>query len=273
MMEQFQASMVQFRARFAAAAAQYDASFRHARELQTAIDDYSSFVTNPELQRGWERLAPDNLATLQPLVLQLRDVSARCVAIMEKYRALKLIRGGDDKHEYFQHIEASIEKEFGRFAVTAGSKLLLVGSGAFPMTPLLIAKRTGAAVTGIDIDGEAVELGRGIVGRLGPDLPIRLEHLPLESLEGLDEMTHIIISSTVPVKYGMLHWLHGRTRPDVVVAIRYGNGLKSLFNYPMEVTDRTKWRLAETDERPRHVFDVALYRKAATHAYAEGGSI
>jgi D-arabinose 1-dehydrogenase-like Zn-dependent alcohol dehydrogenase len=191
---------------------------------------------------------------------------------MEKVRAHKLLYNGDDRNEYFQHIEASIEKEFGSFTVTADSRVLLIGSGAFPMTPLLIAKRTGAEVVGIDIDNEAVELGKQVVGRLGPDLPIRLKNIPLERLQDVGEMTHIIISSTVSVKYTLLDWLHTAARPDVVVAMRYGNGLKALFNYPMEEVDERKWRLAETTVRPDHVFDIALYRKALTPILAGGDS-
>jgi hypothetical protein len=248
----------------------YDGTTRHAERLQAAIDDYSAFITNTNNQLYWSELSFMDHETLQPLAAQLRDTSARCVSIMEKYRALKLLNGEDDDREYFKNIETSIEKEFGSFTVSARSKVLLIGSGAFPMTPLLIAGRTGAEVTGIDIDGEALALGRRVTERLGPHLPIRQEHLSLEQLHNISEMTHIIISSTVSVKYELLDRLHAVAGPDVVVAIRYGNGLKSLFNYPMEATDERKWQLAETAIRPEHVFDVALYRKALTPVPARG---
>ncbi len=267
-MELLYRSLLQFRDKFVQAAAQYDGISRNNHELQQTIDDYSAFITDANNQRLWAELNPGDVQELHPLVMQLRDISARCVAIMEKYRALKLLHGGDDRHEYFHHIEASIEKEFGSFTVTADSKMLLIGSGAFPMTPLLIAKRTGAEVIGIDIDREAVDLGRKVVERLGPYLPIRLENVPLERLHDIGTVTHIIISSTVSVKYELLDLLHEATQPEVVVAMRYGNGLKALFNYPMEEVDDGKWQLNETTVRPGHVFDVALYRKAPAPAPA-----
>lgn len=269
-MKRLYPSLIQFRDRFVQAAAQYDGTTLYNPELQQTIDDYSAFITDENNQQLWAELKAGDIEELHPLVMQLRDTSAHCVAIMEKYRALKLLLGGDDRHEYFHHIEASIEKEFGSFTVTAESKVLLIGSGSFPMTPLLIAKRTGAEVTGIDIDSEAVELGKKVVERLGPDLPIRLENLPLERLHDIGTVSHIIISSTVSVKYALLDWLHDAARPDVIVAMRYGDGLKALFNYPMESVDERKWQLAETAVRPGHVFDVALYRKTLSPAHIGG---
>ncbi len=271
-MEQLYQPLNHFLDRFIQAIEAYDGTMRHAETLQAAIDDYSTFITNSTNQLYWSELSSIDLETLAPLAERLRDTSARCVSIMEKYRALKLLGGEDEGQEYFSNIESSIEKEFGSFTVTAASKVLLIGSGAFPMTPLLIARRTGAEVTGIDIDGEALALGRRVAERLGPHLPIRQENLSLEQLRDIFDMTHIIISSTVSVKYRLLDWLHAVARPDVVVAVRYGNGLKSLFNYPMEVTDKQKWRLAETAVRPNHVFDVALYRKALTPVSARGSN-
>ena len=38
-------------------------------------------------------------------------------------------------------------------------KLLLIGSGAYPMILIQVAKETGASVIGIDIDPQAVDLG------------------------------------------------------------------------------------------------------------------
>lgn len=265
-MEQLYRPLFQFLDRFSQAVELYASPSYHHSKLQETIDEYSNFITDMDNQRLWSDLKSEDAQKLHPLASRLRETSARCVAMMEKVRALKLLQGGDDRQEYFQHIESAIEKEFGSFTVTSDAKVLLIGSGAFPMTPLLIAKRTGAEVIGIDIDREAVELGKRVVERLGPDLPIQLENLPLEQLQNIGSMTHIIISSTVSVKYALLDWLHDAARSDVVVAMRYGNGLKSLFNYPMESVDESKWQLADTIVRPAHVFDVALYRKALTPA-------
>ncbi|WP_307719837.1 SAM-dependent methyltransferase [Paenibacillus kobensis] len=212
----------------------------------------------------WELLEQQFNAEFTTLANELRETSARCVAMLEKYRALRLLKGEADGTDYFRNIESGIIEEFGGFNIHSNSKILLVGSGSFPMTPLYIAQQTGAEVIGIDIDAEAIELGRKVIDRLGDGLKIRLENKLLEQLGEIKELTHIIFSSTVALKYDLLDQLYALTDEQVVVAMRYGNQLKSLFNYPKQETDPRKWELTDTIIHPKHVFDVALYKKAAS---------
>lgn len=243
-------------------AERYDGTARHCLEMERVVGDYSAFVTDARHHESWARMEREGAADFTRLVAELRSQSARCAAIMEKYRALNLLDGHTGSAGYFDNIESGIEAEFGTFELTSSSTVLLVGSGSFPMTPLYIAERTGAGVIGVDIDAEAVELGRRVVKTLGNGLDIRLEPVSVEDLADTGEASHIIFSSTVAVKYALLDAIHASTRDDVVVAIRYGDHLKSLFNYPMEEVDRRKWKLVDQVLRPEHIFDVALYVKA-----------
>lgn len=249
-------------ARLRAAAERYDGTARHSSEMEHVVGDYSRFVTDRRHHEAWDALEQESAGEFTRLVVDLRTQSARCAAIMEKYRALNLLHGRAESAGYFENVEACIEEEFGTFQLTSSAKVLLVGSGSFPMTPLLIARRTGASVVGVDVDPEAVELGRQVVATLGGDLGIRLEKTPVEDLAFTGEASHVIFSSTVSVKYELLHAMHASTRADVVVAMRYGDHLKSLFNYPLREVDQRKWTLAENVLRPEHVFDIALYRKS-----------
>ncbi|MOA37045.1 hypothetical protein D3C78_1586110 [compost metagenome] len=61
----------------------------------------------------------------------------------------------------------------------------------------------------------------------------------------------------------MLDQLHGLTNDSVVVAMRFGDQLKSLFNYPKQDVDQQKWNLVEVITRPEQVFDIALYTKGS----------
>lgn len=259
---ELQLSLAEYLERFTTLVERYDGTTRHGAELEEIIDDYSRFVTDERNQEVLTRLEQEGAAELHRLVVDLRRQSARCAALMEKYRALKFLDGRVELAEYFHNIEAGIEEEFGSFQLTSASGVLLVGSGSFPMTPLYVARRTGATVVGVDIDAEAVELGRRIVKILGDGLPITLERVPVEDLPFTAEATHIIFSSTVEVKYDLLDRLYPLTREDVVVSMRYGDRLKSLFNYPMREVDQRKWRLVEKVLRPDRVFDIALYVKA-----------
>lgn len=240
----------------------YDHTMNNCSELERLLDKYSHFITDKKNKEIWIKLERQVRGGLDPLVVALREKSALCVAIMEKYRALKLLNGVVEITDYFKNIESCIEKEFGSFQITADSKVLLVGSGSFPMTPILIAKRTGAEVVGIDIDDESIKLGLNVVERLGAGLNIRLEKVPVNSLDFTKDATHIIFSSTVEDKYNILDQLHTLTNENVVVAMRYGDQLKSLFNYPSRKVDKQKWNKVEDILRPDDVFDIELYKKA-----------
>jgi hypothetical protein len=257
-------ALTDYRQRFSALAQGYDGSTCRAAELEQLMGEFSAFVTDEHNQAPLTALERERPAEFADLVAGLRTQSARCAAIMEKYRALDLLDGRARSAGYFDNVESCIEQEFGAFELTPVSKVLLVGSGSFPMTPLYVAERIGAGVVGVDIDVEAVELGRRVVQRLGAGLEqnIRLEHVPVEKLPFTGEATHVIFSSTVETKYDLLDRLHSLTRDEVVVAMRFGDGLKSLFNFPMRQVDQRKWRLADTIRRPEQVFDIALYVKA-----------
>jgi histidine 2-aminobutanoyltransferase len=232
--------------------------------LEELINEYSRFILNEEYIKRWDQLADSHLAD------QLRNLSSLSVAKMEKHRTRKLLRGEEELADYFRNIESSIEEEFGQFQVTRQSTVLLVGSGAFPMTPLLIAGRTGSKVIGIDIDEEAVTLGRQVVDRLGKDLNITLELSSVEQLRDLKEVSHIIFSSTVEAKYDILDQLYELTNEEVIVSMRYGDGLKSLFNFPSREVDKKKWRIAENSLRPQQIFDILLYEKIRPAKSQEG---
>lgn len=247
---------------FTAAVASYDGSTRHAAELEELLASYSQLVTDPANEADYEQLAATGTGT--ELIAQLRSESARCVAIIEKYRALRLLEGGGGAEGYFANIESCIAEEFGAVAPDASSTVLLVGSGSFPMTLLNLAARTGASARGIDIDPEALELGRKVVAQLGESLDIELLGERIEQLDFLAEITHIVFSSTVSVKYELLHQLHALTRDDVVVAMRFGDGLKSLFNYPLQPVDPDSWHCSAVIRQPEQVFDIALYTKTRT---------
>ncbi|PJO43114.1 SAM-dependent methyltransferase [Lysinibacillus xylanilyticus] len=228
-------------------------------ELCGIIDEYSSFIINHDNETKWGNL--EQSIEILPLVENLRSNSSVCVQIMEKYRALVLSHENEEITDYFRNIEDCIEKEFGGFQITSQSKVLLVGSGSFPITLLMIAERTGAEVFGIDIDNEAVQLGKHVVNKLGSQLSIQIDNKTVRELPVIKRITHIIFSSTVNCKYDILDQLYDLTNKDVLIAMRYGNGLKSLFNYPMKEVDENKWYIKEKTVHPQSVFDVILYQK------------
>ncbi|MGE7793348.1 nicotianamine synthase family protein [Lysinibacillus fusiformis] len=228
-------------------------------ELCELMDDYSSFIINRDNEERWANMKE----SIEILLLtdKLRMNASVCVQILEKYRALLLSHEQEPVTDYFRNIENCIGKELGDFEINSQSKVLLIGSGSFPITLLMVAERTGADVFGIDIDDEAIQLGKQVVNKLGDHLSIQIDQKTVAELAVIKQVSHIIFSSTVSNKYDILDQLYDITNKDVLVAMRYGNGLKSLFNYPMQKVDDTKWHIVDEIMHPQDVFDVILYQK------------
>ena len=134
------------------------------------------------------------------------------------------------------------------------------------MILIQVAKETGASVIGIDIDPQAVDLGQRIVDMFALNEDIEIMQQTVNQLESIKSVTHIIFSSTIPVKYDILSQLHQLTNDEVVVAMRYGDDMKVLFNYPSQSTHEHQWHCVDRQTRPQQIFDIALYRKVTSKA-------
>lgn len=229
--------------------------------LETLVDEYSQFILNPVFKRLYEDWEDE--VVKEHLTTRLQFISAQCVKQVEVIRAQRLLGGKTSTSGYFDNIEHCINEEFGQCHITENDKLLLVGSGAYPMTLIQVAKETGAAVIGIDIDPTAVDLGQRIVKVLAPNEDIEITEQTVDQLADIKKVTHIIFSSTVPIKYDILEQLYDLTNENVVVAMRFGDGIKSLFNYPSKETSVDKWQCVDKRIQPNQIFDIALYRKTA----------
>lgn len=240
---------------------QHDSGVNAAADLEVALEEYTTFILDDNHRQTWDTFIDPQKTEIKERVHAIRRESAHCVWKMEKYRAETLIHANDAPADYFKNVEGCIEEEFGKFVVDEHARILLIGVGAFPMTPLTIAKNTGAKVVGIDIDDEAVAYAKKVLNLLGKDLDIEVNTRSYKDLAYVKEATHIIIASTIPEKLEILRELYPLTNDDVVVSIRYGNGFKSLFNYPLIEAQKGQWREADSIYFNDNVFDVVMFKK------------
>lgn len=230
-------------------------------DAERVLEDYTRFILNDSYRKNWEEYVDDGQAAISTRIDVVRKESAHCVWTMEKYRANTLLEKGDAPADYFKNVESCIDIEFGNFTIDKDACVLLIGVGAFPMTPMTIARNTGAKVVGIDIDEEAVEYAKKVLNLLGPDLDIQVNTESYRDLAFVKEASHIIIASTIPEKLEILRDLYDLTNDDVVVSMRYGNGFKSLFNYPLLESKQGQWRKADSIDFDDNVFDVVMFKK------------
>ncbi|HEC2146144.1 TPA: staphylopine biosynthesis enzyme CntL [Staphylococcus delphini] len=235
---------------------------RALNDLESLIDEYSDYILDEQPTKQYEHWRA-HTSEHRPLIKSLADITARCVKLMEATRAQRLIHGQGSTTGYFDNIEHCISEEFGQFKITPNDTVLLVGSGAYPMTLVQIAQETGARVIGIDIDEEAVRYGQQVINILAPDAPIEIHQKTVSELEVIRDVTHVIFSSTVEMKYDILEELYESTDHNIVVSMRYGDGLKSIFNYPKQATHPKQWTCVADITRPDQIFDIALYQKGS----------
>lgn len=237
---------------------EFDQGIFCVEKAEALIDDYASFILDPshlESDMDFEKVLS------KALIEDIQESSAHCVWRMEKYRAMACIQEKDVPVAYFQNIEACIDMEFQKLGVDKESKVLLIGIGAFPMTPLLLYKKTGAQILGIDIDDEAATYAKSVLEVFGMRHAIEVSTQPYDTLEFTKKATHIILASTIPEKMDILKNLYPLSREDVKVSMRYGNGIKMLFNYPLVESEIGKWKKTESLSLLNHVFDVAFFQK------------
>lgn len=230
-------------------------------ETKELLIEYTDFIINPKNKNIWEMNINTKDSYIKSIIENAQRESAYCVCIMEKYRAEALFRSNDSPADYFKNIENCIENEFKYLQMNENSNVLLIGVGSFPMTPLIIAKNIGASVLGLDIDEEAVKYARKVIDILGINSNIEVSTKNYAEFDFTKKATHIIIASTILEKFDILNNLYSLTNKDVIVMMRYGNGFKSLFNYPLIEVLETPWRKIENICYENNVFDVAVYKK------------
>ncbi|GGI40271.1 staphylopine biosynthesis enzyme CntL [Mammaliicoccus stepanovicii] len=230
--------------------------------LEKLIDDYSAFILCSERQQQFKSWVEINPITAESITKQLQELTAQCVKLIENARAKSLIEGNYIKTNYFDNIEHCIYKEFGQFSINSNDTVLLIGSGAYPMTLIQVVKETGASVIGIDVDDNALKYGKKVVDFLAPEAQIEITDQTVNELRNISDVTHIIFSSTVPIKYEILDELYAITNEKVIVSMRFGNHMKSLFNYPKEDVNPNKWECVETILQTDQIFDIAIYKKS-----------
>ncbi|GGH50116.1 hypothetical protein GCM10008014_15020 [Paenibacillus silvae] len=208
--------------------------------LQLKLDSLCQFMTLEENDRQW--LAWGSQEEIQLYGTQLRETSVQALCEMEKYQSALAIENRLNVSEYIEILSQSVRSELRDFQLDPHSKVLFIGSGAFPLSALTIAHETGAEVVCLDIDPEAVEKGRKVADTWGLADRIVFSGRPIAELSFVSKATHIIIASLVRNKLDILNDLKGRIQLDTRILMRYGNGLKSLFNYPVEEELSDDWR-------------------------------
>lgn len=225
--------------------------------LQTKLDDLCRFMTGEENERQW--LLWGDHEEVRQHGERLRETSARALCDMEKYQSIRMLERQMDMSRYLSVLSDTVHDELRHFRIGRTSKVLFVGAGAFPLTALTVAKETRADVLCLDIDAEALDLGSRIAEASGLHGKVQFSGHGLKELAFVKEATHVMIASLVKNKLEVLEDLKQAVHPDTSIILRYGNGLKSIFNYPLERDLSQEWELSPV-VRSRSIYDTLMIK-------------
>jgi len=235
--------------------------------LRTKLDELSRFITSEENEQKWRQWG--SRSDIQESSDKLRETSVRALCDIEKYQSICTYNHEIDISQYLSLLSQSVKNELELFGIHEQSKVLFIGAGAFPITALTIAKETGAAVMGLDIDLEAVELARNVAKVSGLDAIVSFSHQSVKELPFTKSATHIIIASLVKNKLEVLEDVKGIMNPEARVILRYGNGLKSMFNYPLETDLSAEW-VQIKNSQSNAIYDTIILEKSPALVSMQG---
>lgn len=228
--------------------------------LRSKLDDLCAFIISKENSKKWSDWS--ELKEVQVLARKLRETSVNALCDVEKYQSNRAGKVGLPVGEYLSSLTQSVRDEYSSFGIHRESTILFVGSGAFPTTALTIAKETGASVTCLDIDQEAIDLSREVVRKTGLEEQITFLHGDIHAQDEFQDITHVFIASLVKDKHDVIRVLKEKLREGTKVIVRFGNGLKSLFNYPIDdaISDNWVQRNVSFDSRDK-IYETLVLEK------------
>ncbi|MDO6706181.1 nicotianamine synthase family protein [Photobacterium sp. 1_MG-2023] len=224
--------------------------------LQQKLDELCNLIADPDNLRIWHSFA--QCAEIDRQIKTLRETAMKSLCLLEKHQSRCAINHALSFTHYLDGLNHSASCEIEAAQIHRDSRVLFIGSGAYPLSAITIATLTQATVKGLDIDPDAVRQARQLDTA---QLRISFEHTELTLCLAQFQPTHIVIASLVEHKWEVLSTLRPSLTDSQKVLVRYGNGLKSAFNYPFNASLSLGWR-----SQPVHsgssLYDVVLMEKA-----------
>ncbi|MFC7373218.1 nicotianamine synthase family protein [Fictibacillus iocasae] len=231
--------------------------------LQNKLDSLHAFMTCEKNVNSWDKWGLDEVILTSSE--RVREASVRALCDMEKHQSTRTCHHQLSGSEYIQTLSESVKKELDDYGINELSNVLFIGSGAFPISALTIASEKGASVCCLDIDAEAVALGRKLAEWTGLESKVAFTDQKPERVTFTKGATHIFIASLVEDKQGVLRSLQDTVHHQAKIILRYGNGLKSIFNYPVDPHRLTDWSVINT-HHGEGIYDTIVLEKKIHNA-------
>jgi 2-polyprenyl-3-methyl-5-hydroxy-6-metoxy-1,4-benzoquinol methylase len=226
--------------------------------LKNRMDYIARFITNEENRNLWCQWGTQT--EIEEQSIELRESIVKALCDLEKYQSVRVINHESDISNYLSALSHKVKDEIETFNINDQSNVLFIGSGALPTSALTIVKETRANMMCLDIDEEAITLAEHVTKLSGLQSLVHFSTQKASELSFIREASHVIIASLVKNKAEVLEELEQALHPNAKIILRYGNGLKSLFNYPFEKDLSKQWNQTKW-ERSKDIYDTVVLER------------
>ncbi|MBN3494489.1 MULTISPECIES: nicotianamine synthase family protein [Vibrio] len=224
--------------------------------LQDKLDELCAWILTETTQHLSDEIGHHPEHDRQ--VKRLRETAIKALCLLEKHQSQCAQTHQLDVSEYLSQLSENIHIELDRAGIAPDSRVLFVGSGSYPLSALTIAQLTGAAVHGIDIDEQAVTMANQLDRA---SLPTSFGSKDIVTEFQTFKPTHIVVASLVEHKWELLNKIKPHLNPEHRVLVRFGNGLKSAFNYPFNPELMDGWETQHI-RNSAAVYDTVLMERS-----------
>lgn len=192
------------------------------------INELCEFILNPNNQIIFAE--KEYIEKVKLEIELIRDLAIKILGIIEKEEAKKILQEENTVFKYGDDLKIAVKQEILDYGIDLTSNVLFIGSGAMPITAFTMSKEKIKKITCLDIDDEAINLSTAVANKLGfNSIEFTTEYDKID----IDLYSHVIIASLVPEKSDILKEFYKKANKDTKFILRYGNGIKELFNYPL----------------------------------------
>lgn len=162
---------------------------------------------------------------------------------------------------YMKYYVDIIDKEINIAKISSSTQVVHIGCGPIPSTSILIAKKTGASVIGIDKNPRTVEKARSCLHKLGYTNKIQIKHAEASNFP-IENFDVILISHGIEPRDKFLKYISKSIGEDAIVVFRtFSSDLGELTESDAFLKDIFKINKIASHKKHGLLISVALLKK------------
>lgn len=190
---------------------------------------------------------------------------------LEKYWARHVIDANNPKRAlrefpfYAGYIASSGFICYSLKAISTGeaSNILYVGSGALPLNPILISRKSDLTIDNIERDKEAFDLSGVLIKAVNSDKRLRVINTDVVDFKDFDNYDVIILATLVGQdradKMKIIEHVYGYMRQGSLLVVKSVNGLRQLLYPSVDTKDLERFNLQGFIQNNNEITNMLIF--------------